>query len=446
MDSSPIRYVQSEGLSIAYRWFGSSGPDLLLMLPSLGTIEMLDEPPALQQVERIAGFGRLIGFDRRGSGLSDRTGSPATLEEQMTDIVAVLDACGSTRVSALAEAEGAMLATMFAATHPDRVSHLITTLGMARTTRAPGYVFAWTRGERRQMFPAAALARWGTGETGALIAPVLAARDPRFTKWWGRWERLSMTPGEMVRNTAVTNDMDVREILPQVQAPTLVLDRPDAKSISSEHARYLHERIPNSELRELPGSDGISFGDGSEAWLEAIEEFTLGKAASGRTRRALATVLFTDIVESTRQAAEVGDQRWRETLERHDSMTRTAVTGYGGRAIKSTGDGFLATFDGPAQAIRCASAISADVGALGIAVRAGLHAGEVEMIGSDVGGIAVHIGARIGALGGPGEVLVSSTVRDLVAGSGIGFESRGSHDLEGVPGEWALYQVTAVDR
>jgi class 3 adenylate cyclase len=319
-------------------------------------------------------------------------------------------------------------------------------LGMARTTSAPGYEFAWSREERQQMFTAAALARWGTGETGALIAPVLAAKDPRFTTWWARWERLSMTPGEMVRNTEVTNEMDVREILPQVQAPTLVLDRPDAKSISSRHAHYLHERIPGSELRELPGSDGVSFGDGSDAWLEAVEEFTLGKAATGRTQRALATVLFTDIVGSTRHAAEAGDQRWRETLERHDSLTRTAVSGYGGRAIKSTGDGFLATFDGPAQAIRCASAISAEVDTLGIAVRAGLHAGEVEMIGSDVGGLAVHIGARIGALGGPGEVLVSSTVRDLVVGSGIGFESRGSHDLKGVPGEWALYEVTAVDR
>jgi class 3 adenylate cyclase len=446
MEVSPVRYVRSDGHHIAYRTAGANDPDLLLVLPSLGTIEMLGEPPARQLVERIASFGRLISFDRRGSGISDQVPEPVTLEEQASDIVAVLDACGSARVAIHAEAEAAMLAVMFAATHPDRVSHLILLHGMARTTAAPGYEFAWSKEERHQEFISTSLAFWGTGETGVRLAPVLAARDPQFKRWWGRWERLSCPPGTMVRNAELNSDMDVREILSEVQAPTLILDRPEAKQISSEHAHYLHEHMPGSDFRELPGRDSISFGDGTEAYSDAIEEFTLGRPAAVRSKRALATVLFTDIVGSTRLAAESGDQRWRKTLEEHDSLTRSAVSGYGGRAIKSTGDGFLATFDGPAQAIRCASAISNEVGELGIELRAGLHAGEVEVIGSDVGGMAVHIGARIGALGEPGEVLVSSTVRDLVVGSGIEFADRGAHQLKGVPGEWSLFAVSSVER
>jgi class 3 adenylate cyclase len=312
-------------------------------------------------------------------------------------------------------------------------------------TAAPGYEWAWADEETREReFVRPLLARWGTGENGAEASPVLTATNPEFLDWWGRWERLSSSPGTMEKRMALVAKMDVRAILPRVQAPTLILDRPLARAMDSRHARYFAEHIPEATFIELPGRDAISFGEGFEEYMDAIEQFTTGAVTKRREERALATVMFTDIVGSTRFAAELGDRRWRETLERHDRLTRELVSAYGGRAIKSTGDGFLATFDGPARAVRCAKTIGQQVSDLGIELRTGLHTGEVEVIGSDVGGMAVHIGARIGALGGPGEVLASSTVRDLVVGSGIEFDERGSHELKGVPGEWNLYSVSTA--
>ena len=442
--SVTFRYVRVGDCHIAYSAVGSSnGEDLLVVLPTLGTIEALTENPGRSLVAGMAKTHRVISFDRRGSGISDPVDEPATLEEQMDDVTAVLDACGSTRCAVTAEAEGAMLAVLYAATYPDRVSHLVLSHPMARTTNAPGYDWTWETPEARHRdFMAPALARWGTGENAANIAPVLAARDPEFIRWWGKWERVGSSPGTTEKRMELTSHMDVREFLPRVQTPTLIIDRPEAKAMDSRHAQYFAEHIPGAELKELPGRDAVSFGDGLEAFIEALEEFTLGTVASARnTQRALATVLFTDIVGSTSRAAELGDRLWRETLESHDRMTRELVGRFGGRAIKSTGDGFLATFDGPARAVRCATALTARVDELGIELRAGLHAGEVELIGADVGGMAVHIGARIGALGGPGEVLASSTVRDLVVGSGIEFAERGEKELKGVPGAWRIFSV-----
>ena len=438
-DTPPVRYVRSGEEYIAYRTVGSEEQDFCLILPTIGTVEMLGEPPAKRLVEGFSKLARVISFDRRGGGLSDPIAEPATLEEQMADIVAVLDACGSERAVISAEAEGAMLAVLFAATHPDRVSHLVLLHGMARVTKAPGYEWPWSEEERQRDFVEPMLARWGTGETGARLAPVLAGRDRSFIEWWGRWERLSGSPGVTRRRIDLVGRTDVRSILPRIQSPTLILDRPAAQGVDSRHAAYLAEHIPNAELRELPGRDAISFGDGHEAFMEAVEEFTRGTVGARRGERALATVLFTDICGSTKLAGELGDRRWRRTLERHDQLTRDLVGSYGGRAIKSTGDGFLATFDGPARAVRCAATLSEGVKELGIRLRAGLHAGEVELIGSDVGGMAVHIGARIGALAEAEEVLVSSTVRDLVVGSGIEFSERGKHELKGVPGSWHLF-------
>lgn len=441
---SPVRYVRSGEHYIAYQTIGEAELDICVVLPSIGTIEMLGESPARQVIEGIAGFSRMISFDRRGSGLSDPLPEPATLEDQMADVGAVLDACGSDRVVITAEAEAAMLAVMFAATHPERVSHLILLHGMARVTSAPGYEWPWSEEERERDLIAPMLARWGSGETGTMLAPVLAARDPSFARWWARWERLSASPGTISKLARLVSRMDVRDILPRIQAPTLILDRPRAANVNSRHADYLAEHIPGAERRDLPGRDAISFGDDIDAYIEAVEEFTLGTVSEKGSGRALATVLFTDIVGSTSHAAELGDQRWRETLEGHDRLTRELVGRYGGKAIKSTGDGFLATFDGPARAVRCASALTERVDELGIELRAGLHAGEVELIGADVGGMAVHIGARIGALGGPGEVLASSTVRDLVVGSGIEFDDRGEEELKGVPGAWRIFSVAGT--
>ena len=444
--SSPVRYVRSEdGRYIAYRTVGSGPQDYLIVLPSLGTIEMLSVPPARRMVEGFAEHSRLISFDRRGAGLSDPVDVPATLEEQMADVNAVLDVCGSDRVVIEAQAEAAMLAVVYAATHPERVSHLILMHPMARMISATGYEAGWADVETRERdFVRPMLARWGTGENGITASPVLASTDPAFIEWWGRWERLSSSPGTMEKRMKLIAQMDVREILPRVQAPSLILDRPLARSMDSQHARYFAEHIPDADLVELPGRDAISFGDGFEAYMEAVERFVTGAVATRREERALATVMFTDICGSTELAAEHGDRRWREMLERHDRLTRELVGAYGGVAVKSTGDGFLATFDGPARAVRCATDLGERVEDLGIRLRAGLHTGEVEVIGSDVGGMAVHIGARIGALGDPGEVLASSTVKDLVVGSGIEFADRGSHSLKGVPGEWKLFAVDSV--
>ncbi len=441
-----VRYVRVGGCNIAYSHVGTAELDLCVILPTLGTIELLSEAPARSLVEGLAGFSRVISFDRRGSGISDPIEEPPTLEEQMDDVTSVLDAVGSTRVVLSAEAEGAMLAVMYAATHPERVSHLILMHPTARLTNAPGYDWTWETPESRDRdFVGPAIARWGTGENAARIAPVLAARDPSFVAWWGRWERIGSSPGTTERRMRLMSHMDVREILPRVQTPTLVLDRPDAPSMDSRHARYVAEHIPGAKLVELPGRDAVSFGDGLKEFVEAVQKFTLGTVPSEQnSRRALATVLFTDIVGSTNRAAELGDRRWRETLEGHDRLTRELVGRFGGKAIKSTGDGFLATFDGPARAVRCASALTERVDELGIELRAGLHAGEVELIGADVGGMAVHIGARIGALGGPGEVLASSTVRDLVVGSGIEFDDRGEEELKGVPGSWRIFTVAGT--
>ena len=448
MGKARIRYVRSEGdVHIAYSTVGSGEQDYCIILPSLGTIEVLGDPPARRMVEGTAKHSRLISFDRRGAGLSDPVEEPATLEEQMSDVIAVLDACGSERAVIEAQAEAAMLAVMFAGTHPERVSHLVLMHPIARTVAAPGYEWGWADAEtRNREFVRPALARWGTGENGVGASPIMAATTPEFIEWWGKWERLSSSPGTLEKRMDLLAKMDVREILPRVQAPTLILDRPQARAMDSRHSKYFAENIPGAKLVELPGRDAISFGEGFEEYMDAIEQFTRGSVAPRRDERALATVMFTDIVGSTEFAAEHGDRGWRDVLERHDRITRDLVGAYGGVAVKSTGDGFLATFDGPARAVRCATEIGERVGDLGISLRAGLHTGEVEMIGSDVGGMAVHIGARIGALGSAGEVLASSTVRDLVVGSGIEFAPRGTHELKGVPGEWSLYEVTSAER
>ncbi|HEX2389054.1 MAG TPA: adenylate/guanylate cyclase domain-containing protein [Solirubrobacterales bacterium] len=445
MADSPVRYAIADGLHLAYRTWGAGDQDICLILPGFGTIELLDEPPAGPAIDRFARHSRLISFDRRGTGLSDPITGDVTLEEQMEDVIAVLDACGCERVVIWAESEGAMLATVFAATHPERVSHLVLLHPMARMTVAEDYPAGWADEEtRNREFVEAVLAQWGSGQTALLVSPVLASRDPGFIEWWGRWERMSMAPGPARRRIEWLGRLDIRPILPRVQTPALIVDRPDALTASSEHARYFAEHVPGAELRELPGRDAISFGDGFDEFAGAIEEFTRGGAGVADHQRALATVMFTDIVGSTELAAERGDRDWRELLERHDRITRDLVGAYGGVAVKSTGDGFLATFDGPARAVRCATDLGERVGDLGIRLRAGLHTGEVEVIGADVGGMAVHIGARIGALGDPGEVLASSTVKDLVVGSGIEFAERGSHSLKGVPGEWKLFAVDSV--
>jgi class 3 adenylate cyclase len=379
----------------------------------------------------------MISFDRRGSGLSDPWVGLPTLEDQMDDVLAVMDANGIERTALMGSLEGGPLAMLFAATHPQRVDSLILYATYARTRWAPDYDWP-PRDDEREARIGEIVAQWGEGRVPAALAPS-RADDPAYQRWCGRMERYSASPGTAEAVVRALGDTDIRHVLPTIRVPTLVMHRRDDPFLMVEHSRYLAEHIPDVRYVELEGADSLFSAGDSEAILGEIEEFLTGSRHEPEPDRVLATVLFTDICDSTARAAELGDSAWRSLLERHDELVRAAVTRH--RAVKSTGDGVLATFDGPARAIGAARSIEEAVHELGIRVRAGLHTGECEVIGDDVGGLAVHISARVMAHAGPGEVLVSRTVKDLVVGSGIAFRERGSHELRGIPGEWSLYEV-----
>jgi class 3 adenylate cyclase len=435
------RYAKSGDLHIAYIVEGDGPIDLMWIPPWISQVEYLWSERSLMRVmRRITSFARFITFDRRGSGLSDPFFGAPTLEDQMDDLIAVMDAVGSERVAIVGTLEGGPMATMFAATHPDRVSALVLYATFARATWAPGYEFAWPA-EVRDAHMAELVEHWGEGRVVAGVAPSEAS-DPGFMEWGGRLERLAASPSTIRRLMDLIGEFDVRDVLPSIRVPTLVMHRRGDSFLKIEHSRYLAEQIPGARYLELEGSDNMfSLGD-SEALLGEIEEHLTGVRHVHEPDRMLATVLFTDICDSTRQAAEMGDSGWRSLLERHDALFRHALDRHRGREVKRTGDGFLATFDGPARAIRCAASVAEAMGSLGIQVRAGLHTGELEVMDGDLGGLAVHIAARVLDRASPSEVLVSGTVKDLVVGSGIGFEDRGEHELRGVPGEWRLYAVS----
>ena len=435
------RYAKSGDLHIAYIVEGDGPIDLMWIPPWISQVEYLWSERSLMRVmRRITSFARFITFDRRGSGLSDPFFGAPTLEDQMDDLIAVMDAVGSERVAIVGTLEGGPMATMFAATHPDRVSALVLYATFARATWAPGYEFAWPA-EVRDEHMAELVEHWGEGRVVAGVAPSEAS-DPGFMEWGGRLERLAASPSTIRRLMDLIGEFDVRDVLPSIRVPTLVMHRRGDSFLKIEHSRYLAEQIPGARYLELEGTDNMfSLGD-SEALLGEIEEHLTGVRHVHEPDRMLATVLFTDICDSTRQAAEMGDSGWRSLLERHDALFRHALDRHRGREVKRTGDGFLATFDGPARAIRCAASVAEAMGSLGIQVRAGLHTGELEVMDGDLGGLAVHIAARVLDRASPSEVLVSGTVKDLVVGSGIDFEDRGEHELRGVPGEWRLYAVS----
>lgn len=357
----------------------------------------------------------------------------------MDDVLAVMEATGTERASLLASLEGGPLAMLFAATHPDRVESLILYCTFARSRWAPDYDWAPSDDKREQRVEAV-VAQWGQGAVPLALAPS-KGQDPAYAEWAGRMERYSASPGTMRQIMAALGDTDVRHVLPSIRVPTLVMHRREDPFLQVQHGRYLAEHIPDARYVELEGADSLFSAGDSEAILGEIEEFLTGTRHEPEPDRVLATVLFTDICGSTERAADLGDSAWRQVLERHDRVIGREVARHRGRAVKSTGDGVLATFDGPARAIRAANAIGEQVRDLGIEIRAGLHTGECEVIGNDVGGMAVHIGARVMGHAGPGEVLVSSTVKDLVVGSGIDFAERGEHELRGVPGQWRLFSV-----
>ena len=434
------RYAKSGDLHIAYAVAGDGPIDLVWVPPWISQVEYLWAEPSLERVmERLTQFARVITFDRRGSGLSDPLFGAPTLEDQMDDVLAVMDAAGSESAAICGTLEGGPMAALFAATFPERTDALVMYATFARATWAPGYEFAWPA-EIRDQHMEAGIKQWGQGCVAAGVAPS-KMQDPGFMEWAGRLERLAASPATIRRIFDLIGEFDVRDVLPSIRVPALVMHRKDDSFIKVDHSRYIASRIPGARYVELEGDDNMfSLGD-AEAVVGEIEEFLTGRRHEHEPDRMLATVLFTDICDSTARAAEMGDRGWRFLLERHDALFRQALDRHRGREVKRTGDGFLATFDGPARAIRCAASVAEAMGSLGLQIRAGLHTGELEVMDGDLGGLAVHIASRVMSAAGPNEVLVSGTVKDLVVGSGIDFEDRGERELRGVPGEWRLYAV-----
>src|SRR5215211_3803277 len=435
------RYARSGDTHIAYQVFGDGELDLVLVPGFASHLELFWEHEAWAAAfRRLGSFARVILFDRRGSGMSDPVTEAPPLEQRMDDVRAVMDAAGSERAALLGVSEGVPMSILFAGTYPDRCQALVLYGGMARSTEAEDYPWASSAEALLESGQELLLPYWGEGAMLEVTAPS-QADNPQTRAWTARLERLSISPGMLLAAALMFLDTDVRDVVPSVHTPTLLIHRRHDRLVNVRHSRWLAEHLPNAKLVEIPGDDHIPWYQDPELTLGEIEEFLTGTRAEPEPDRMLATVLFTDIVGSTRTAAELGDKRWHGVLDRHDQTVRQALDRFRGRAVKSTGDGFLATFDGPARAVRCARAIVEASAGQGVRVRAGLHTGEIEVIGDDIGGIGVHIAARVSALAGPSEVLVSRTVKDLVAGSGLEFSERGAHQLKGVPDEWELYEA-----
>ncbi len=437
------RYARSGEVNIAYQVVGD-GPIDLVFVP--GFVSHLDlqwaDPRIARFLQKLASFSRLIMFDKRGTGLSDPVAGPAPLEDRMDDVRAVMDAAGSERAALFGLSEGGPMSVLFAATYPERTHALILCGTFPTGTLDPDENPAGQRWVDSYQRVRDLVEHWGEGRTLAVFAPSADSERERVGR--GIFERSAASP-QMARTLIEMGiEIDVRDLLPSVRVPTLVLHR-EEEHIPVECARYLAGHIPGARLVVLPGMDHIPFYGDAEGYAEEIEEFLTGARQAPMSDRILTTVMFTDIVGSTERAAALGDARWRELLGRHDELIRAELERHRGREVKTMGDGFLATFDGPARGIRCARAIADKVRALDIELRAGLHTGECELVGEDIGGMAVNIGARIGALAGADEVVVSSTVKDLVVGSGISFSDRGAHELKGVPGEWHLFAVDQVE-
>jgi pimeloyl-ACP methyl ester carboxylesterase len=440
IEPGETRYAKSGDLSIAYQVTGE-GPDLVCVAGSLSHVELGWETPATAPIyRRLARFGRLITFDKRGMGLSDRDAALPTLEERMDDVRAVMDTVGSESAALVGMSEGGPMSLLFAATYPERVTALVLWSTFARLAWAPDYPF----GVEQQVgdaFCDRMEASWGTGRVWPMISTNDSPDDEATRRRYARLERNSATPAMASAANRFALRVDAREVLGTISARTLVVHRSDDPVTPLEHGRYLAEHIRGARLAVFPGAFHFSGIGNDEDALDEIELFLTGTQAEHEIDRVLKTVLFTDIAGSTERAVQMGDRRWHELLATHDSTVRRELTRFHGQEVKSTGDGFLACFDGPARAIRCARAIGEEVGAIGLEVRSGLHAGECVARGEDLAGVAVHIGARVASLAGPGEVLVTSTVRDLVAGSDIEFTDRGAHALKGIPGEWQLLAV-----
>lgn len=435
-----MRFARSGDVDIAYRVVGDGPIDLVYVEGSVTHLEVYWELPQFRRYcERLGEFTRLILFDKRGMGMSDRVPGATTLEERMDDIRAIMDAAGSERAAVMGESEGGPLAMLFAAARPERTVALILQGAEVRERTDEDWPWGEDTQEDFEEAMASLAERWGNGLSMDLIAPSVAGQE-WARAWRGRVQTHACTPAAAEAFMRMAFDIDVRHVAPTINTPTLIVHAVGDEVCHVENARFLARSIPDARYLELPGADHVPWFDPDQTVAE-IREFLTGTREAAAPDRMLATVLFTDLVGSTERAAELGDRRWRALLEQHHAAVRRELGRFDGHEVDTAGDGFFATFDGPARAIRCARAIVDAVRPLGLAVRAGLHTGEVELADGKVAGIAVNIGARVSAQAEPGEVLVSGTVKDLVAGSGLVFEDRGATSLRGIPGEWRLFGV-----
>ncbi|HEX6390791.1 MAG TPA: adenylate/guanylate cyclase domain-containing protein [Solirubrobacteraceae bacterium] len=433
------RYARNGDVNLAFQVHGEGPLDLLFVSAYISHVEHIWEDPGMARfLNRLAGFARLIVMDRRGSGLSDD--GELSVEAELGDIQAVLDAAGSERATLFSYAAGGPLAAIFTARHPERVSALVLYACMLRAVRDDDLPWLPDAAERDARFDVIA-ARWGTGVNIEVLAPSTAG-DAGLRVWFERLERLAASPGRLRRLVAAFAEFDPRPELQAISVPTLVLHRTDDAFTDVRHSREYARRIPGARLVELPGADSLPSAGDSDALLGEIEEFLTGGRRGAERERALLTVLFSDIVASTERIAQIGDKRWRDLLVTHEGDVRRTLRRFDGEVISRTGDGFVAVFEGaPSRAVRCAVALRAEAKALGVEIRLGLHTGECEIIGDGIGGMAVHIAARVGALAQGGEILVSGTTYGTVVGSGLGFDYRGEHRLRGVPGRWPVFAL-----
>ncbi|AWM89072.1 adenylate/guanylate cyclase domain-containing protein [Microvirga sp. 17 mud 1-3] len=430
------RYARSGDLHIAYQVFGAGSVDLVLVPGFISNVEETwDNPSAARWLERLGRFARVITFDKRGTGLSDRAGSVPTLDERMDDARAVMDAAYSERAVLLGISEGGALAILFAASHPDRCSSLILYGAFATFS-------GWYPTEKKlAAFYRYVEEKWGTGESVWKYAPSMA-NDAGFKKIWARHERVGATPAAAKALMRMNQEIDISGVLNAIRVPTLVIHRTEDIAVGIEDGRFLAQHIPHARLAEFAGTDHLPYiGENADDIANEIQEFVTGSRAAVEVDRVLATVLLTDIVGSTKRASDLGDRRWRTLLDQHDNLVRQEISRFRGQEVKSLGDGFLATFDGPARAVWCAAAIIGVAHSLGLQIRCGLHTGEIELKGQDIAGIAVHIAARIAAQAQGGQVLVSRTVRDLVAGSGLRFVDEGTRSLKGLSDKARVFSV-----
>jgi class 3 adenylate cyclase/pimeloyl-ACP methyl ester carboxylesterase len=435
-------FAENDGVSIAYQVFGDGPQDLIYVPGWLSNLDLIwEEPRVARFLLSLAGFSRVIVIDRRGTGLSDRV-APPTLEVQMGDVTAVMDAVDSRRAALLGESEGGSMCALFAATHPERTTALVTVGGYAKWIKSEDYPCGAERDDAEQWFQKVDN-EWGGPIAIEFTTPSLA-NDEKHRHWYAKYHRSSASKADAIALLRMGADIDLRAVLPTIRTPALVLQAKDDLTNSLESGRDFASRIPGSKLVEMEGKDHVPYGDCSKTIIREIQNF-LGKEEKARvTDRVLTTVLFTDIVDSTQLANDLGDEKWSDLLEGHHEAVRRELEVFRGHEVKTTGDGFHATFDGPARAVQCANAIRQSMRQLGLSLRIGIHTGECEIRGDTLEGVAIHMAARVSAMAAGGDILVSRTVKDLVAGSGIEFEDFGMYELKGIPDEHQIFKVVAT--